>query len=419
MNKKLKMLIKIILILLVIFTIFMQVKCFADVIISNPDTYRTNPTIDENTINVVSTILGWVKLVGVIASVIVLLILGIKYMLASLEQKAEYKKTALAYVTGAIILFSAPQIVGIIYDFVHKDYSYTEEQWQEYISEKEQAENDAKSYMKDKYYRPYSEMKNSLQFTSEGRNAYERLLNSGYSSDYIEAYFNEITKICTSESEYNAVCFNGRDRARIFVSSIKELSSTKTEIYSKLINEIEIIRNINSGSLSTESAEEWKKYYEKYLDELERNVASMKAEADNEQNLEGKNAAITYLQGRYPNGKKSYSEAKEELRSYHDNYVIDTTKTAAWNDGYKAQILNIASNKTEYNRICFNGNITAEALLSGIQSKKEKIVALIEEYEAKIVVTTNPIMLEYNDYYKVILAELNEALGKILSYEVQ
>lgn len=38
-------------------------------------------------------VMGIVNIVGVISSVVVLMILGIKYMSSSIEEKAEYKKT--------------------------------------------------------------------------------------------------------------------------------------------------------------------------------------------------------------------------------------------------------------------------------------------------------------------------------------
>lgn len=63
----------------------------------------------NNTVKVISTI-------GVVVSVIMLIILGIKYMMGSTEEKAEYKKTLLPYVIGAGLVFAASSIAQIIYD---------------------------------------------------------------------------------------------------------------------------------------------------------------------------------------------------------------------------------------------------------------------------------------------------------------
>ena len=57
-----------------------------------------------------------VTTIGSIAAVIVLIILGLKYMMGSTEEKAEYKKTLMPYVIGAILVFAASAIAGIVYN---------------------------------------------------------------------------------------------------------------------------------------------------------------------------------------------------------------------------------------------------------------------------------------------------------------
>ena len=57
-----------------------------------------------------------VRAVGIIAAVVILMVVGIKYMIGSAEEKAEYKKTMPAYVIGAILVFAASQIIGFIID---------------------------------------------------------------------------------------------------------------------------------------------------------------------------------------------------------------------------------------------------------------------------------------------------------------
>ena len=58
-----------------------------------------------------------IRIVGAVAAVIILMILGIKYMMGSASEKAEYKKTMIPYLIGAIIIFAAPYIAGAIYSF--------------------------------------------------------------------------------------------------------------------------------------------------------------------------------------------------------------------------------------------------------------------------------------------------------------
>ncbi len=55
--------------------------------------------------------------VGIVLSVIVLIVLGIKYMMGSAEEKAEYKKTLMPYIIGAALIFAASTIATVVYNF--------------------------------------------------------------------------------------------------------------------------------------------------------------------------------------------------------------------------------------------------------------------------------------------------------------
>lgn len=65
--------------------------------------------VGQGVIKVVSTI-------GSICSVVVLIVIGIKYMLGSTEEKAEYKKTLFPYVIGGFLVFGASVIASAIYN---------------------------------------------------------------------------------------------------------------------------------------------------------------------------------------------------------------------------------------------------------------------------------------------------------------
>lgn len=63
-------------------------------------------------------IFGLVTTIGIICSVAALMLLGIKYMLGSVEEKAEYKKRFGAYILGAILVFGVSTFAKIIYNVV-------------------------------------------------------------------------------------------------------------------------------------------------------------------------------------------------------------------------------------------------------------------------------------------------------------
>ena len=75
------------------------------------------PSQDVNSFDgILGTILGAVQAVGSAAAVIVLVIVGIRYMTGSVEEKAEYKKTMIPYVVGAVLVFAASNVAMIIYN---------------------------------------------------------------------------------------------------------------------------------------------------------------------------------------------------------------------------------------------------------------------------------------------------------------
>lgn len=67
----------------------------------------------QDTMNIALRI---VSVVGSGISIIALMLLGVKYMMGSVEEKAEYKKTLFPYVIGAVFVFGSSVIPGIIYN---------------------------------------------------------------------------------------------------------------------------------------------------------------------------------------------------------------------------------------------------------------------------------------------------------------
>ena len=62
-------------------------------------------------------ILGIIQIIGVAVAVIMLIVLAIKYISAAPNDKAEIKKHAVVYVVGAVVLFAASGIIGLIRNF--------------------------------------------------------------------------------------------------------------------------------------------------------------------------------------------------------------------------------------------------------------------------------------------------------------
>lgn len=67
--------------------------------------------------NVGGRIIGIVQVVGNIVAIAMLIVLGIKYMMGSAEEKAEYKKTLFPYFIGAILIFAAANLAQVVYNW--------------------------------------------------------------------------------------------------------------------------------------------------------------------------------------------------------------------------------------------------------------------------------------------------------------
>ena len=116
MIKKIKLNNKIIIsIALIIMTIFILTNnVFATF---NPNAPKWNPNAYVKKGNFTAkagVILGWIQFFGMLISVIVLAFIGLKYMLSSVEEKAEYKKTMIPYVVGCFMLMAISVIIEII-----------------------------------------------------------------------------------------------------------------------------------------------------------------------------------------------------------------------------------------------------------------------------------------------------------------
>jgi hypothetical protein len=67
--------------------------------------------------NIIGAIITIVQIIGTGVAIIMLIVLAIKYISAAPGDKAEIKKHAVVYVVGAIVLFAATGILGIVKNF--------------------------------------------------------------------------------------------------------------------------------------------------------------------------------------------------------------------------------------------------------------------------------------------------------------
>ena len=86
--------------------------------IDNPDIYKLTGE-DANTddvMNIIGKIITIVNIIGAIISVGAIAVIGIKYILGSVEERAEYKKVMTPYLIGAFFVFASTTVVNIVYN---------------------------------------------------------------------------------------------------------------------------------------------------------------------------------------------------------------------------------------------------------------------------------------------------------------
>lgn len=75
-----------------------------------------SPKVDEATAfnKMGSTVLSYIQWFGYAVAIGMILYVGIKYMMASANEKADLKKASINYVIGAIVVAAATAIVGAL-----------------------------------------------------------------------------------------------------------------------------------------------------------------------------------------------------------------------------------------------------------------------------------------------------------------
>lgn len=106
----------IILVILILLCTIMSTYIYAaQSTIPNPDEYEPGSEAAPAKItNMLGTIANIVQVVGIVFAVVILIMLGIKYMVGSVEERADYKKTMIPYLVGTVLIFGIGTILKLI-----------------------------------------------------------------------------------------------------------------------------------------------------------------------------------------------------------------------------------------------------------------------------------------------------------------
>lgn len=117
MKKSIKVISTLLLAIMLVASIATTVLAAVDLntTINNVEKQKLNGNADQQITKVGGNIVNIIQVIGIVVAVIVILIIGIKYMMGSASEKAEYKKTMIPYLVGAVLVFAGTSLVKVIY----------------------------------------------------------------------------------------------------------------------------------------------------------------------------------------------------------------------------------------------------------------------------------------------------------------
>lgn len=106
----------IIAILIALTIIVISVNTFA---ISDPNYYNPGKIGTQDakvTGDIIGKVLGIIQVIGIIVAVAVISVIGIKYMIGSISEKAAFKENLVPYIVGLVLLAATTILPNMIYE---------------------------------------------------------------------------------------------------------------------------------------------------------------------------------------------------------------------------------------------------------------------------------------------------------------
>lgn len=112
-------------IVFIIFIILLLIQFFVNNVLAipagnviNPEDYEPKSTTGAHHVSklgeIGNRIVGILQVIGTVLSVAALGVIGVKYMVGSADEKAEYKKTLRPYLLGAIMVFGITNLLALV-----------------------------------------------------------------------------------------------------------------------------------------------------------------------------------------------------------------------------------------------------------------------------------------------------------------
>lgn len=119
MKKYIMVIITIVLLILMLSVNILEVQAVGLDKMGDSSSYIKENGDNKKVIDIGNVIVGVVRTVGEAIAVVMLAIIGLKYVMGSVEEKAEYKQTMWPYILGAVLIFAGAALTNIIYELLN------------------------------------------------------------------------------------------------------------------------------------------------------------------------------------------------------------------------------------------------------------------------------------------------------------
>ncbi len=147
--------------------------------------------LGTDTEDIGNKIIGIIQVIGTIATVAVLMILGIKYMIGSTEERASYKRTMIPYLVGVMLIFGAINLTAMLYNVIPLSLSETAQE--SYSKGVSAAEEYISSVGGDT-----SKIEEHIQYVEDNYSSWSAAQGDG--AYYYEAYLEELEEYLNSNN---------------------------------------------------------------------------------------------------------------------------------------------------------------------------------------------------------------------------
>ncbi len=101
---------------IIISSIVIETQAVGLEVLDDPNAYIQESGDNSGVVDIGNIIVWVVRALGTAISILMLMIVGIKYIMGSVEEKAEYKQTMWPYIVGALLIFGGSSVTSIIYN---------------------------------------------------------------------------------------------------------------------------------------------------------------------------------------------------------------------------------------------------------------------------------------------------------------